>query len=78
MGTVGTAPLPCHFTILRIHHVDGFLPEGGLIHALSREFLFDLIAFFHEEVEEFFRLLLHVLFIFVNEDWFHDKLVETV
>lgn len=78
MVTISTAPLPSDLAVLCIHHIYGLLSQGGLIHALSCEFLFDLITFFHEEVEKFFGLLLHVLFVFVDKDRFHDKLVETV
>jgi len=32
----------------------------------------------HKEVEELFRLLLHVSLIFVNENGLHDELIEPV
>ena len=64
---------------LKLHHLEPIFSD--LLHVASvfhGKFLFDLIALFHKQLEELHRLLLHVLLIFVDEDWLHDELVKTV
>lgn len=61
-----------------MHHPESTLANVLLIHAFLLELPFDLITLIHKEVEELFRLLLHVSLIFVNENGLHDELIEPV
>ena len=72
------AALLAGYIILEMHHPESTLANVLLIHAFLLELPFDLITLIHKEVEELFRLLLHVSLIFVNENGLHDELIEPV
>ena len=63
---------------LELHHFEPIFSDLLHVDVFHGKFLFDLIALFHEQLEELHRLLLHVLLIFVDEDWLHDELVKTM
>ncbi len=41
-------------------------------------FSFNFVSLFHKQLKELLALLLHVLLVLVDEDWFHYQFVESV
>jgi hypothetical protein len=61
-----------------VDHLEAALTYLLLVHSLSLEFHFNLVTLLHEKIKKLFRLLLHVFFIFVNENRLHDELIEPI
>lgn len=64
-----------------MNHLESVCSLNGtswLVHSLVLELLFNLLTLFHKQLKEVITLLLHILLIFIYEEWFHNQFVKAV
>lgn len=59
-----------------MNHFEAIFLNILFIETFFSELKFNIFSVLHEKIKELLALFLHISFVFVNENWFHNELVK--